>query len=208
MFDFSDDKTTLLVKDTPIDRLQVDTPPEDSLAEDGKPDLSEKHNLLLGYYTKELARQEENRRDQAIDEDYFDNIQWTEEEVAALKDRGQAPIVYNVVAQSVNWITGSEKRSRTGGARSALRPSFSRRLFERSSRSERSEFRRASRCGEHRRAPPRSGGKHPARPRPTARAFARADPAAPTDRSDRPRRLSRASSRSGTGLRAPGSRGR
>ena len=41
--------------------------------------------------------------------------------------------------------------------------------------SERSEFRRASRCCEHRRAPPRSGGKHPARPRRTARAFARAD---------------------------------
>jgi len=38
--------------------------------------------------------------------------------------------------------------------------------------SERSEFRRASRCGEHRRAPPRSGGKHPARPRRAARAFA------------------------------------
>jgi len=41
--------------------------------------------------------------------------------------------------------------------------------------SERSEFRRASRCCEHRRAPPRSGGKHPARPRRTVRAIARAD---------------------------------
>jgi hypothetical protein len=68
----------------------------------------------------------------------------------------------------------AEKRSRTGGARSAHRPSFSRRLSERSSRSERSEFRRASRCGEHRRAPPRSGGKHQARRRPRARALSRA----------------------------------
>jgi len=67
-------------------------------------------------------------------------------------------------------LCAAEKRSRTGGARSAHRPSFSRRLSERSSRSERSEFRRASRCGEHRRAPPRSGGKHPARPRPTGQA--------------------------------------
>jgi len=57
-------------------------------------------------------------------------------------------------------LCAAEKRSSTGGARSAHRPSFSRRLSERSSRSERSEFRRASRCCEHRRAPPRSGGKH------------------------------------------------
>ncbi len=64
-------------------------------------------------------------------------------------------------------LCAAEKRSSTGGARSAHRPSFSRRLSERSSRSERSEFRRASRCCEHRRAPPRSGGKHPARLRPT-----------------------------------------
>jgi len=42
-------------------------------------------------------------------------------------------------------LCAAEKRSGTGGARSAHRSSFSRRLFERSSRSERSEFRRASR---------------------------------------------------------------
>ncbi len=72
-------------------------------------------------------------------------------------------------------LCAAEKRSSTGGARSAHRPSFSRRLSERSSRSERSEFRRASRCCEHRREPPRSGGKHPARRRPMARAFARAN---------------------------------
>jgi hypothetical protein len=73
-------------------------------------------------------------------------------------------------------------------ARSALRTSDSRRLFERSSRSERSEFRRAGRRSEHRRAPPRSGGKHPARQgrrarpaaRPTARAFARVPLPAPS----------------------------
>jgi len=71
-------------------------------------------------------------------------------------------------------LCAAEKRSSTGGARSALRSSFSRRVSERSSRSERSEFRRASRCCEHRRAPPRSEGKHPARPRPAGLAPGRA----------------------------------
>ena len=46
------------------------------------------------------------------------------------------------------------------GARSAPRTSDSPRLSERSSRSERSEFRGAAGAREHRRAPPRSGGQH------------------------------------------------
>ncbi|HZJ97552.1 MAG TPA: hypothetical protein VFD12_06925, partial [Oligella sp.] len=30
-----------------------------------------------------------------------------------MRERGQAPLVYNVIAQSVNWVIGSEKRGRT-----------------------------------------------------------------------------------------------
>lgn len=71
------------------------------------------HALLRGYYRQELDRQEGNRRLQAKDQDYYDNIQWTEEDAAELRDRGQTPIVYNVIAQSVNWIIGTEKRGRT-----------------------------------------------------------------------------------------------
>lgn len=115
MFDLNDDLTTRVKKDSPIDRLETEMPadteqPDDPLDSD---EASEKHRLLLGYYTQELDRQSENRLQQAIEEDYYDNIQWTEEEAQKLKDRGQAPLVYNVIAQSINWITGSEKRSRT-----------------------------------------------------------------------------------------------
>ena len=70
------------------------------------------HSRLLSYYRQELDRQEENRAEMATDEDYYDNIQWTQEEIAALKERGQAPTVYNVIAQSINWVIGSEKRAR------------------------------------------------------------------------------------------------
>lgn len=71
------------------------------------------HGKLLGYYRHELDRQEANRAEMATDEDYYDNIQWTPEEEQALKERGQAPLVYNVISQSVNWIIGSEKRGRS-----------------------------------------------------------------------------------------------
>lgn len=71
------------------------------------------HKKLLGHYQRELDRQQDNRIDQAQDEDFYDNIQYTEEERQTLEDRGQAPLTYNVIAQSVNWIIGSEKRGRT-----------------------------------------------------------------------------------------------
>lgn len=67
---------------------------------------------LLSHYRQELSRQEANRAEMALDEDYYDNIQWTEEEEAELKTRGQAATVYNVISQSINWILGSEKRGR------------------------------------------------------------------------------------------------
>lgn len=76
-------------------------------------EYTELHGRLMAFWHQEIDRQEENRRQQAIDEDFYDNIQWTEEDAQALKERGQAPLVYNVIAQSINWIIGSEKRGRT-----------------------------------------------------------------------------------------------
>ncbi|MBD9539939.1 hypothetical protein IB276_10800 [Ensifer sp. ENS04] len=68
---------------------------------------------LLGFYLRELDRQFDNRREKAIDEDFYDNIQWTEEDAQTLKDRGQVPLVFNVTATTVDWVIGTEKRSRT-----------------------------------------------------------------------------------------------
>ncbi|GJH00225.1 portal protein [Paraburkholderia terrae] len=101
--------------DNPVDRMVLDAPKEpDAPAHplDSEANV-ELHGQLLSFYQQELDRQGENRFQQAADEDYYDNIQWTEEEAQVLKDRGQAPIVYNVISTSVNWIIGSEKRNRT-----------------------------------------------------------------------------------------------
>jgi hypothetical protein len=115
LFDLSDESITRIKKDTPIDRLESADPVEAEEAED--PLDSEKgqelHARLISYYRQELTRQEANRFQQALDEDYYDNEQWSEADAQTLRDRGQAPLVYNVIAQSVNWIIGSEKRGRT-----------------------------------------------------------------------------------------------
>ena len=71
------------------------------------------HQRLLDHYTRELDRQYLNRVEMAIDEDFYDNEQWAEADKATLEERGQDPIVYNVISASVDWVIGTEKRSRT-----------------------------------------------------------------------------------------------
>lgn len=116
MFDLNDDDKTR-VKPARTDEAEL-SPGE--MAGGGKREheldtekMQQLHGKLMSYYRQELDRQEENRSEMAVDEDYYDNIQWTAEEIEALKERGQAPLVYNVIAQSVNWIIGSEKRGRS-----------------------------------------------------------------------------------------------
>lgn len=71
------------------------------------------HHRLTRLYEDELDRQSENRSQMATDEDFYDNIQWREEDARILKDRGQVPLVYNVISSSVNWVLGTEKRGRS-----------------------------------------------------------------------------------------------
>jgi hypothetical protein len=115
MFDLNDPEKTKVIHDSPVDRLVLD-----DTTEEEKPahaldatDKIELRDTLLSWYRLELDRQAENRAQQATDEDYYDHIQWSAEDAQALRDRGQAPIAYNVIAQTLNWIFGSEKRGRT-----------------------------------------------------------------------------------------------
>lgn len=115
MFDINDPGKTTLIKDAPEERLKLGDAeakekPEHEL--DGE-EARARFEQLMSFYRQELSIQSDNRLQQAIDEDYYDNIQWTADDAAALNDRGQKPMVYNVMAQSINWIIGSEKRGRT-----------------------------------------------------------------------------------------------
>lgn len=115
--DLNDSSSTRLVKDSPVDRL-ADTTGQDGDSREEKVHpldteaARQLHEQLVSMYRQELDRQSENRFQMAVDEDYFDNIQWAEEDAAVLRDRGQAPLVYNVISTSVRWVLGSEKRAR------------------------------------------------------------------------------------------------
>ncbi len=85
---------------------------EASPGSDAAERLLERHDQLMGYLKDERDRQAENRFQMAKDEDYFDGLQWEPEDAQVLMDRGQAPLVFNKVKPTVEWVLGTEKRTR------------------------------------------------------------------------------------------------
>lgn len=53
-----------------------------------------------------------NRAQQHKDADFYDHHQIDEETAAAMIERGQAPLVYNLVKPAVDWVIGTERRTR------------------------------------------------------------------------------------------------
>lgn len=70
------------------------------------------HSKLLSWFLLERDKQSANRHEMALDQDFYDNMQWDPEDAATLKDRGQMPLVYNEVAPMVDWVIGTERRAR------------------------------------------------------------------------------------------------
>lgn len=78
---------------------------------DGEEARRELHQLLEWFYY-EKDKQAANRLEMAMDCDFYDNLQWEPEDAAALRERGQMPLVFNEVAPMVDWLIGTERRTR------------------------------------------------------------------------------------------------
>ncbi|TJZ85825.1 hypothetical protein [Paracoccus hibiscisoli] len=76
-----------------------------------QPKAQELFKRLLAIYRYELERQAQNRYEMRVDEDFYDHIQWTLEEVAELEGRGQAPLVFNLIQTTINWLLGTQRRA-------------------------------------------------------------------------------------------------
>lgn len=70
------------------------------------------HARLFGHYRRELDIQAAWRKEMAIDEDFYDHDQWSQEDAAELRARGQEPLVFNIIKTSMDWVIGTERRSR------------------------------------------------------------------------------------------------
>jgi len=70
------------------------------------------HKKLLNWYLNERQVQAANRMEMALDADFYDNIQWDADDAEEVRSRGQMPLVYNEVAEPVDWLIGTERRAR------------------------------------------------------------------------------------------------
>ncbi|MBA3622871.1 MAG: hypothetical protein H0W48_00070 [Methylibium sp.] len=81
-------------------------------AEKAGADEQRRFATLKSWFEMENMRQEVNRYQMALDCDYYDGIQWTQQEAAEIRRRGQNPIVFNEVKPTIDWLIGTERRMR------------------------------------------------------------------------------------------------
>ncbi len=75
-------------------------------------DARKELRMLLGWFYLERERQAENRLEMSLDCDAYDSKQWDEEDERIVESRGQMALVYNEIAPMVDWIIGTERRTR------------------------------------------------------------------------------------------------
>ncbi len=71
-----------------------------------------RENKLKQWWHEARTAQSDNRFEQALDADFHDGLQWRDEDAQVLRERGQAPLVFNAIAQHIRWILGTERRTR------------------------------------------------------------------------------------------------
>lgn len=72
----------------------------------------ERHQELLGWFVAETTRQRANRLRMAKCEAYYDLYQYEPNKLEEIKDRGQTPVVFDRIASQVDYLIGTERRSR------------------------------------------------------------------------------------------------
>jgi hypothetical protein len=92
--------------DTPVDDVS-----EGAHALDGEPHLTLLRKLEDWWFQARTV-QAPQRYEMAIDDDFYDGLQWAEEDKQEVEGRGQPALVFNVLRESINWIIGTERRSR------------------------------------------------------------------------------------------------
>lgn len=75
-------------------------------------DPQKRLDMIRSWFLMEHQRQEVNRYQMALDADYYDGEQWTLEESAVLRNRGQNPTVINEIKPTIDWLKGTERRMR------------------------------------------------------------------------------------------------
>ncbi len=84
--------------------------------------VRERHEKRKNWFLAEAARQATNRMLMAKCENFYDGNQWTHEDSELVKSRGQAVVVYNEVKPTIDWLIGTERKTRVDFFVSAEEP--------------------------------------------------------------------------------------
>ncbi|MGH8081876.1 MAG: hypothetical protein ACREP7_14980, partial [Lysobacter sp.] len=73
------------------------------------------HSRLLDWWYTAIDAEFDNRLEQQLDYDFYDHCQWSDEDRMVLAARHQAPLTYNKIKMALDWIIGTERRTRIDG---------------------------------------------------------------------------------------------
>ncbi len=74
--------------------------------------IAERHSVRKAWFLAEASRQAINRGVMAKCESFYDSEQWSHEDAETVRNRGQNPVVYNEVKPTVDWLIGTERKTR------------------------------------------------------------------------------------------------
>lgn len=77
-----------------------------------KETVQERHERFKSWFLAEATRQAANRSVMAKCEAFYDGNQWTHEDASTIRERGQNPVVYNEVKPTIDWLIGTERKTR------------------------------------------------------------------------------------------------
>lgn len=72
----------------------------------------ERHEQRKGWFLMEASRQALNRTRMSKCEGMYDSEQWDWDDAEELRARGQKPVVYNETKPTIDWLIGTERRTR------------------------------------------------------------------------------------------------
>lgn len=89
--------------DAPVEKPQNPLDSEESLRQ---------LKTIEGWWLEQIDAHAESRREQLVDFDFYDHEQWDQHSMEVLRERGQAPLVFNLIHPVIDWIVGTERRTR------------------------------------------------------------------------------------------------
>jgi hypothetical protein len=90
---------------------EVSLSPAGKLPMDPK-SIAERHTKRKNWFLAEASRQAKNRSLMAKCEAFYDNNQWDAEDAETVRARGQNPVTYNEIKPTIDWLIGTERRTR------------------------------------------------------------------------------------------------